>query len=574
MKTNRFLLLFCAMLSFAHCAAQRPDVQKKLTDRYDNVTYSTEGDGWYLVSYQAGTKTLMGFCDKNGTMICPNVEKTEKHKSWINLCVLDAEKKAIHDRWEDDMRNYKRDLDYYNKVEDQYNTAVTNYNNQVKDAKAEAERRWKNARALAERNARANQRTSSSGGIFGAIAQGIANAAAVTAAIEAVKYQPFENQVLSERGLYSAPTKPDNPKPKEPKEPASGYEWKPFTYIQPCPFDTIYFGSLKNDSACAIAKKGDKFGVIDADLNVTVPFNYDELKEKRNCYECRKEKLWGIVMPDGNEKFPCMFTAINLVKMNNKDILLTNINGKCGAADFETANALVPNMYNAITSVNVSDKEQAFRVKKDNLYGVCGADGKVIIDTKYPEIKFIHITGSKNYYINVKSPTNVGLFDLKGNEIVPFDKCNKYEYVKNSFIKMYTPSGIQGVVGLDGTPVADIAYSNIEWDDTANGFIVTQYDKMGIISSSGEFLFPMIQCESLSCQGDFFQYKNGIKAKSYGAVDYSGNVILQPKYGIDKIRKQVDKQRKKNRNISTSYTEANKTLKNSFMTASSKFVKE
>ena len=62
----------------------------------------------------------MGFCDKNGTMICPNVEKTEKHKSWINLCVLDADKKAIHDRWEEDMRNYNRDLDYYNKVEAQY----------------------------------------------------------------------------------------------------------------------------------------------------------------------------------------------------------------------------------------------------------------------------------------------------------------------------------------------------------------------------------------------------------------------------------------------------------------------
>ncbi len=213
-------------------------------------------------------------------------------------------------------------------------------------------------------------------------------------------------------------------------------------------------------------------------------------------------------------------------------------------------------------------------VKKDNMFGVCGADGKVILDTKYPEINFVHITGSRNYYIYVKSYTNVGVFDRKGNEIVPFDKCSKYEYVKNSFIKMYTPSGIQGIVGLDGTPIADLAYSNIVWDDTANGFIVTQYDKMGVISSSGEFLFPMMQCESLTCEGDFFQYKNGVKAKSYGALDYSGNIILQPKYASDKIRKEVGKQRKKNPNISTSYTNAHKTLTSSFSTASGKFVKE
>lgn len=574
MKTNRFLLLLCTMLSFVYCAAQNPDVQKKLGERYDNVSYSPEGGGWYLVSYQAGTKTLMGFCDKNGTMVCPNVEKTEKHKSWINLCVLDTEKKIIHDRWEDDMRNYNRDLDYYNKVESQYNAALTNYNNQVKAAKAEAERRWQNARDQAERNARANQKTSSSGGILGAIAQGIANAAAVTAAVDAVQYEPFEDQVISERGLYSAPVRPDNPKPTKPIEPANGYEWKPFTYLQPCPFDTIYFESIKSDSGRAIARIGNKFGVIDADLKTTVPFNYDELKEKNNSYECRKEKLWGVVMPDGNEKFPCMFTAINLIKMNGRDILLTNINDKCGAADFETAEAIVPNMYSSISSEVLSDKEQAFCVKKDNLYGVFGANGKIILDTKYPEIKFIHIEGSKNYYINVKSSTNVGLFDIKGNEIVPFDKCNRYEFVKNSFIKMYTPSGIQGVVGLDGTPIADLAYSNIVWDDTANGFIVTQYDKMGVISASGDFLFPMMQCESLTCEGDFFQYKDGVKAKSYGAIDYSGHVILQPKYASDKIRKEVEKQRKKNPGISTSFTNADKILTNSFSTASGKFVKE
>lgn len=562
------------MFAFVYCAAQKPDVQKRLSDRYDNVSYSPEGGGWYLVSYQAGTKTLMGFCDKNGTMVCPNVEKIEKHKNWINLCVLDAEKKIIHDRWEDDMRNYNRDLDYYNKVEAQYNASLTNYNNQVKAAKVEAERRWQNARAQAERYARANQRTSSSGGVFGAIAQGISNATAVTAAVNAVQYKPFEDQVISERGLYSAPVRPDNPKPKKPTEPASGYDWKPFTYVQPCPFDTIYFESIKSDFGHAIAKKGDKFGVVDADLKTTVPFNYDELKEKSNSYECRKEKLWGVVMPDGNERFPCMFTAINLIKMNGKDILLTNINGNCGAADFETANALVPNMYSEVSSVVISDKEQAFRVKKDKLYGVCGANGKVILETKYPDINFIHITGAKNYYIYVKSSTNVGLFDIKGNEIVPFDKCNKYEFVKNSFIKMYTPSGIQGVVGLDGTPVADLAYSNIVWDDTANGFIVTQYDKMGLVSASGDFLFPMMQCESLTCEGDFFQYKNGVKAKSYGALDFSGNVILQPKYASDKIRKEVEKQRKKNPNISTSYTNAYKNLTNSFSTASRKFVKE
>ena len=219
---SRTLLSICMMLAFTYCVAQNPAVQQKLSSRYDNVTYSPEGGGWFLVTYQAGTKTLMGFCDKNGNMICPNVEKTEKHKSWINLCVLDVEKKAIHDRWEDDMRNYKRDLDYYNKVEAQYKAALENFNNQVAAAKAEAKRRWQNARAIAERNARANQKTSNNGSVFGAILQGVANAAAIESAVNAVQYKPFEDQVISERGLYSAPVKPDNPKPTKPAEPASG----------------------------------------------------------------------------------------------------------------------------------------------------------------------------------------------------------------------------------------------------------------------------------------------------------------------------------------------------------------
>ncbi len=571
----RFLLLLCTVLSVAYCFAQNNNVQERLRNKYDNVIYSPEGGGWYLVTYQAGTKTLMGFCDKNGTMICPNVEKTEKYKNWINLCVLDAEKKAIHDRWEDDMRNYNRDLDYYNKVEAQYNATLKNYNNQVSAAKTEAKRRWQNARAIAERNARANQSTSSSGSVFGAILESIGNAADVQNAIDAVQYQPFEDQVISERGLYSAPVKPENPKPAKPIEPASGYEWKPFTYIQPCPFDEINFDSIKSEDGYAIARKGTKYGVINSDLKTTVAFDYDELKEKSNMYECRKGNLWGIVMPDGEEKFPCMFTAINLDKLNDKNILFTNINGKWGVADFETASSLIPNIYSLITTVYLTDKVQGFMVKKNNLYGVCSADGKVILDTKYPtELNFIHIIGSKNFYIRAQTNSNIGIFDINGKEIVPFDKCNGYEFVKNAFIKMYTPSGTQGVVGLDGIPIIDIAYNNITWDETLNGFIVTQYDKMGIISASGELLFPMIQCESLTREGDFLKYKDGVNEKSYGALDFSGNVILEPKYASDKIGKRVEKLKKKNPSISTSYENAHKTLTNSFATASQKFIKE
>jgi len=574
MKAKQLLLFFCTILSFMYCAAQNSQVQNALRKKYDNVTFSPEGGGWYLVSYQAGTKTLMGFCDKSGKLICSNVEKTEKHKSWINLCVLNSEKKMIHDRWEDDMRNYRRDLDYYNKLEAQYNASLKNYNNQVAAAKIEAKRRWQNARAIAEKNARARQQTSSSGGLFGAILQGVANGASVAAAVEAVKYQPFEDQVISERGLFSAPVKPENPMPTKPIEPETGYEWKPFTYIQPCPYDTIYFESIKDDEGYAIAKKKSKYGVIDSDLKITVPFVYDELKEKSNSFECRKDKLWGVVMPDGNEKFPCMFTAINLIKMNGKDILLTDINGKCGAADFETATAIVPNIYVGVQSAVLSDMENAFKVFKDNRYGVYSADGKVILDAKYPNIDFVHMSNSKNFYIAVKSQTNKGLFDIKGNEIVPFDKCEKYDFLNNAFIKMYTSSGIQGVVGLDGTPVADIAYSDISWDEASKLFIVTQYDKMGAITSSGEFLFPMIQCESLKCMGQYFVFKNDAKEKSFGALDYNGNIIVQPEYTYDKISKQVEKAKKKNTNISISYFAGSKKLKDSYATVSSKFIKE
>lgn len=575
MKARRFLLCFCTTLSFLYCAAQNPEVLNRLNGKYEHVEYSPEGGGWYLVSYQAGTKTLMGFCNKNGAMICSNVEKVEKHKSWINLCVLDAEKKRDHDRWEDDMRVYKRDLDYYNKVEAQYNATLKNYNNQVAAAKAEANRRWQNARAIAEKNAQAKQQSSSSGGgIFGAILQGVTNAAAVNAAVEAVEYKPFEDQVISERGLFSAPVKPDNPEPTMPSEPASGYEWKPFTYVQPCPFDTIFFESIKDDNGYAIAKKNGKYGVVDCDLKNTVPFKYDELKEKKESFECRKGKLWGVVTSDGNEKFPCMFTAINLIEMNGKDVLLTNINGKCGAADFETAKALVPNIYSTIQVVALTDKETAFKVKKESSFGVYAADGKMILDAKYPDLNFIHITNSKNFYITAKSNTNVGLFDTKGNELVPYEKCSKYEFLKNSFIKLYTPSGIQGVVGLDGSPIADIAYSNIAWDETLNGFIVTQYDKMGAMTSSGELLFPMVQCESLACIGDYFLFKNGIEAKSFGALDYKGQIIVEPQYAADRVGKRVDKSRKKFPSISSAYSESTNVLKNSFAAAAEKFIKE
>ena len=90
--------------------AQNPSVQSALRSKFSLVQYHPECGGWYLVNYQQNGQTYYGFADNAGNIVGQNALKYKIHKGYIELYILDMEKKAAHDQWLQDKRQYEIDM--------------------------------------------------------------------------------------------------------------------------------------------------------------------------------------------------------------------------------------------------------------------------------------------------------------------------------------------------------------------------------------------------------------------------------------------------------------------------------
>lgn len=538
--------------------AQNAAIMSRLKAKYSLTRYRTECGGWYLLGYSDRGVNYYGFADKEGNVIATNAVKYKIHKGFLELQIFDEMKKDEHDQWVADKKQYDRDYQNYLREEQRYQNELEAYNSRVEAAKKEAQNLWNAARNAAYNKAvaeyKAKNSNNQSGGILGAVLAGVTEAAVGNSAANQIAYQPFEDRVLGERGLTTAPYKTYNPVPEMPTEPSNGYEWKTFPLLQPCPYSSTNYDLIEDDKGVTIVSRGDKYGLADASLKEVLPCIYDKIEYVGNNFKlkeneliglandngkivipcqfermdksegyllCKRNNIWGVYTTDFEELYPCQFSNVYFSKMDGRLMLYAQSKSLWGVLDFETGQQLLPYNYGKIEEYTLGNR-RCFKVSRDNKIGLYTSSGVLILPCEYSSITLKKSDDKE--YVEVVKNGKVGIYDTDGIPIISAEKYDNITILTNNLGYTVTLNGKKGLCAISGQEILPCKYNTISLINNINSFICSANGKWGIVGMDGKELFPFIQANNMTYTGDHFLILENSN-NSYSAADFEGNII-------------------------------------------------
>lgn len=320
-------------------------------------------------------------------------------------------------------------------------------------------------------------------------------------------------------------------------------------------------------------QKNNKWAFFDLKGNPLTPFIFDEMYPAKHC--TFQPNLWFykglIVVQKGdeygviNEKmdFEVPWNSYQWVSpLSSSGVMIVKKNNKFGLLNYQLE-LIQPVEFDTISNIPTYELEQnyySFWGKRDGKYFIFDTLGLWIDKIEYESLKLLHtnfylvakngkslildkngrnILEDKEYICEdwngfiVKKDSKIGLIDLNGNTIIPFE----YEDINSDdenriFVKKDSK---WGVVTNKNKIIIPCIYDYIAyaWDDDqdeSHNYIVVQNDKFGKINEKGDEIFPCIY------DGITTWIENGRKGhyvmigEKMGLIDYSGKIIIPIEY--------------------------------------------
>lgn len=322
-------------------------------------------------------------------------------------------------------------------------------------------------------------------------------------------------------------------------------------------------------------KNPDKWGYINKDSLIIIPFEYDflnpfshglayaennkkkyfitkqNLKLKGDYDEVRtfseglapikKNGKWGFINNKGDIIIPIQYDEIDCFRSNG--LCAVTKNGKSGFINKQGAE-IIPIIYDQ-TYQEMKDKNVI--VKENGKWAVFDNNGKQISDFLYESLKRAYITDfSKDVFTRDESTFfengaalaeidgKYEFIDLKAQPAFPnnkFDSASVFDTFKNAIVKR---NGKYGIIKTDGTFKVPLEYDFINYFDDNHAFSEYYNARRGEIYSIfnrdlkkiGESYQPVYN--DFSVNTPTLTYKN-LQGKK-GIIDWQGNIIIPFEY--------------------------------------------
>lgn len=377
------LLLLPLLQVMATSSPEQQQVEQRLRLQYADVQYQPTFGGWYLLTTHEKGQETYALGDGEGNIVVAGAIDYELYDAYIRLCFVDHAQKRKHEQWQEDRRRYEVAYDLYCKQEDEYEQLLNAYNLQVDAIKLQAQEQYKQEVAEAQRKAQAEYERQSSdqgiGGLLGGVVKAIGSAVVHASATDKISYDAILAEKLNKAGLLTPPTKPYNPKPSLPAEPHSGYEWKCFTYQQPCPYSEIDYNAIATEEGIADVKHHGQYGLVNAQLEELIP-----CVSRNKIYQGRLEDnnilvsingKYGVCSDKGEVLVACAYDSIGL----SSDVFIATLaNGLSGLIAFD-GQELFP-----FVAYQIVELQPDFILVRDEQkrYGALNYQGKMIVPVK------------------------------------------------------------------------------------------------------------------------------------------------------------------------------------------------
>lgn len=286
------------------------------------------------------------------------------------------------------------------------------------------------------------------------------------------------------------------------------------------------------------AKLQDKYGVLDSEYNVVIPFEYEYVSEwSSELFAVVKNGKWGCVNYNNEIVIPFEYDKLYIYKdyiiLGKYQCILKDYEIEneivYGVKDFNN-NVLIPFEYKEIRPFDddLSLKDNTtFSVKtKNDKFIILNSNNEKICNTEFDDI----ITASSNLY-SVKIERKYGVIDRFGNIKIPFGKfytIYRFDiFDKNELLGCAENEDFYcGLINQNGEIVIPFEAKYKDWVYTYNKLIIMyKNEKYGVIDRENNIVIPFIY-DYLLLRND---YNIAMIGEKWGYIDNNGRPLhIQP----------------------------------------------
>jgi len=186
--------------------------------------------------------------------------------------------------------------------------------------------------------------------------------------------------------------------------------------------------------------------------------------------------------------------------------------------------------YDDVQRMDGIDNFLFFLVRKNDLFGICDYQGKLITPIIYNRIEPLILKSAQCFFIVTKNEKE-GILSRAGTITFPveLDEIEQSQYTSSACI-LVKKNGKKGAISLNGKMVIEPVYESVDplqFQDPKAGFIVQQNGLYGYANFSGELKVP--------CEHKNLSYKDGhfltfVTETGVGALDTNGRKLMEPVY--------------------------------------------
>lgn len=280
------------------------------------------------------------------------------------------------------------------------------------------------------------------------------------------------------------------------------------------------------------AQKGGKWGVIDNNNKVIVPFEWYQISSISNLenyiavtsstYPNRMNGIYSLI--ERKLTVPCVYSSLR--KLEQQNYFLVCLNSKYNIVDINNV-PLFKTWYDHLKAP--SNGRNFYIVKNENRYGVIDESEKAVIPMEY--LEFADYPFSDGSYLAKNKDGKYGFILIDGRITLPFEYDNLTKTYNNNIVSVQ--NGKCGLVQVNsGIPYEIVT---CEYDNIKSGyrtFVVEKSGKAGLLDMYGKMLTP-IEFQSIEALDENNEDEMIYKAKIdgvYKLLNRQGKPINEESY--------------------------------------------
>ncbi|WP_170860843.1 WG repeat-containing protein [Flavobacterium fluvii] len=288
--------------------------------------------------------------------------------------------------------------------------------------------------------------------------------------------------------------------------------------------DKYSFLNPIDEEGMIYAQKGNKYGYIDIDQNIIIPFIYDELSLfSEGLASAKINGKYGFLNRKGKKIIDFQFDEVDgfyqsglaIVQKNNKYGIIT-----------QKGTFIIPIVYE---NIFLSEKDSLICISKNKKWAFFSKKGKQVTNFIYDQITF-----SKKSLILIKKDKKIGYLDSNLTEKIPIGKYDYGTPFNNNGLAIVSKKNRFGVINnkdfqVIKTEFDSIGYLQEEYSDS-DCFVGFKNDKLTLFDQKGNLIIEGIKdyfkdvCRLNNKVKTIYQIQKGNGLS--GVIDEKGKVLI------------------------------------------------